>query len=173
VPEPRRKRVSIATALEIEKTGLFWIFPEPAGDTLKILGLKGDELGLGFSLRPGTTFEEACELAECINRWIADITLFEFYRPEYSSSEQEDRRHRWCRPSALALLSSWIARLGAKQSPSPRQPDRWDVVIGPLNRCALVKRAAPQKGISPGRGDRGLRTEGEVGGVGGCLPSNS
>ena len=58
--------------------GTFWIFPEPAGDVLKIVGPKGDELGLGFTLRHGTTFKEACELAVCMNRWIADITLFEF-----------------------------------------------------------------------------------------------
>jgi hypothetical protein len=56
--------------------GTCWIAPEPDGDVLKIIGPKGDDLGLGFTLRQGATLEEAHELAACMNRWIADIMLF-------------------------------------------------------------------------------------------------
>ena len=52
--------------------------------------------------------------------------------------------------------------------------DGAQLIAGMSTGPPMVKsRVGSAKRISPGRGDRGLRTEGEVRGVGGCLPSNS
>jgi hypothetical protein len=52
------------------------IVGEPFGTPLSIVGTKGDDLGVGFTLRPGMTIEEAREIAKCVNRWIVDIVLY-------------------------------------------------------------------------------------------------
>jgi hypothetical protein len=52
-----------------------WIAGEPTGDPLKVIGIDGDDLGVGFELPPGTTFEEAREVAKFMNEWISQIVL--------------------------------------------------------------------------------------------------
>jgi hypothetical protein len=52
-----------------------WIAGEPAGAPLKIVGTKGDDLGIGFNLRPGTTIKDAQKVAKFMNEWIVDIVL--------------------------------------------------------------------------------------------------
>ena len=48
-----------------------WIVTEPRRDGLKILGKNGF---IGFDLRPGTTFEQARQIAEYLNHHIDSIT---------------------------------------------------------------------------------------------------
>jgi hypothetical protein len=55
--------------------GVPWIAGEPAGDRLKIIGTKGNDLEIGFTLRPGTTHEQARKVAKCMNDWIVDTVL--------------------------------------------------------------------------------------------------
>jgi hypothetical protein len=49
---------------------------EPTGPALTIVGPEGEDLHLGFTLRPDTTMEEAQELAWLMNRRIAEIDLY-------------------------------------------------------------------------------------------------
>jgi len=53
-----------------------WIAGEPAGDTIKIVGAKGEDLNIGFTLQPGTTYQQAQDVAKYLNKWIVDIVLF-------------------------------------------------------------------------------------------------
>jgi len=62
-----------ATAME---DGTLLILAECEGDAIKIVGTDGQDMGIGFTLRPGTTHQEARALANSMNRWIADIRLF-------------------------------------------------------------------------------------------------
>jgi hypothetical protein len=55
--------------------GTPWLFGEPVGDTLKIVGTKGDDLHIGFYLRPGATLEDAHRVAKCMNDWLLDTVL--------------------------------------------------------------------------------------------------
>ncbi len=59
-----------------KEDGTPWIAGEPAGSPLKIIGTKGNDLGIGFTLRPGTTYQQAQEVAKYMNTWIVDIVLF-------------------------------------------------------------------------------------------------
>ena len=63
-PGTQPQKAQYCYCVKDRKEGSFWIFPEPAGDVLKIIGPKGDDLGLGFTLRQGATLEEAHELAD-------------------------------------------------------------------------------------------------------------
>jgi hypothetical protein len=51
-----------------------WIAGEH-GARLKIIGTKGNDLEIGFTLRPGTTHEQARKVAKCMNDWIVDTVL--------------------------------------------------------------------------------------------------
>lgn len=48
-----------------------WIMTEPRTESLKILGKNGF---IGFDLIPGTTFEQALQIAEYLNHHIDSIT---------------------------------------------------------------------------------------------------
>jgi hypothetical protein len=58
------------------ENGTPWIDGEPAGNTLKIIGSAGEDLQIGFTLRSGTTYEEAERVAKWMDDWIADIMLY-------------------------------------------------------------------------------------------------
>jgi hypothetical protein len=60
-----------------------WLCGEPtSGEPLRIIGADGEDLGVGFDLRPGTlgnasaTLEEAHKVARFLDDWIAEIVLF-------------------------------------------------------------------------------------------------
>ncbi len=59
-----------------KEDGTPWIAGEPSGRPLKIIGTKGNDLGIGFTLRPDMTYQQAQEVAEYMNKWIVDIVLF-------------------------------------------------------------------------------------------------
>ena len=48
-----------------------WIMTEPHSDRLKVLGTDGF---IGFDLKPGTTFDQAREIAQYLNQHIECIT---------------------------------------------------------------------------------------------------
>jgi hypothetical protein len=72
--EPQRGQYFYAVRETAE--GEPWIAGEPAGDRLKIIGTKGNDLEIGFTLRPGTTDEQARMVAGCKNDWIVDVVLY-------------------------------------------------------------------------------------------------
>jgi hypothetical protein len=53
-----------------------WIAAEPAGNPLRIVGTEGQDLNVGFNLRPGATIEQATQIARLMNDWIVSIELF-------------------------------------------------------------------------------------------------
>jgi hypothetical protein len=53
-----------------------WLGCEPAGNPLKIIGTKGEDLQVGFDLAPGTTRSEAEALVRAMNNAITHIVLF-------------------------------------------------------------------------------------------------
>jgi hypothetical protein len=53
-----------------------WIAGEPAGTPLTIIGTDGEDLQIGFTLRSGTTYEEAKRVANFMNDWMVDIMLW-------------------------------------------------------------------------------------------------
>ena len=53
-----------------------WIAGEPIGDTIEIVGDDGEDLEIGFTLRPGATLDDAEKLAKYMNEWIADTLLW-------------------------------------------------------------------------------------------------
>jgi hypothetical protein len=67
---------------EDKEDGTPWISANADGSSLKIIGPKGRDLGIGFTLRPGTTNAQAKELAQCMNKRIAEIQLFNVYEPD-------------------------------------------------------------------------------------------
>jgi hypothetical protein len=71
-----RQRGQYRFTVKEKEDGTPWIAGEPVGDTLKIIGPKGDDLEIGFMLRPGTTIQQAHEVARCMNNWIVDTVLF-------------------------------------------------------------------------------------------------
>ena len=56
--------------------GTPWIAGEPSGDMLKIIGTEGDDLNIGFTLRPGATLEDARNIAKFMNDRIVDAVLY-------------------------------------------------------------------------------------------------
>jgi hypothetical protein len=57
--------------------GTPWILGEPFGNTLKIVGTNGNDLHIGFYLRPGATLEDAHRVAASMNDWIVDTVLID------------------------------------------------------------------------------------------------
>jgi len=70
-----RQRGQYSYRVKETADGTPWIAGEPAGDPLKIIGTDGSDLEVGFTLRPGTTYQEALEVAKCTNEWIAEIVV--------------------------------------------------------------------------------------------------
>jgi hypothetical protein len=71
-----RQRGQYLYAVKEREDGTPWIAGEPAGDTIKIVGTKGDDLEIGYTLRPGTTIEQARMVAKCMSDWIVDVVLY-------------------------------------------------------------------------------------------------
>jgi hypothetical protein len=55
--------------------GTPFLFGEPTGVPLKIIGPTGEDLEVGFELAPGTTIDEAHSLARVMNSRITHIAL--------------------------------------------------------------------------------------------------
>jgi hypothetical protein len=53
-----------------------WVVAKPVGVSLKIPGKHGDDMLIGFNLRPGTSDEDALALSNLMNKLISDIELF-------------------------------------------------------------------------------------------------
>lgn len=53
-----------------------WLVGEPIGDTIKIVGADDEDRAIGFTLRPGATFDDANMVAKCMNDWIVDTVLY-------------------------------------------------------------------------------------------------
>jgi hypothetical protein len=73
--------------------GTPWIAGEPAGTPLTIIGTAGEDLQIGFTLRSGTTYEEAKRVEKWMNDWLVDLMLY------------------WQGDGALEEDWIWIARL--------------------------------------------------------------
>ena len=56
--------------------GTPWLVGEPVGNTIKIVGAKGEDMMIGFDLRPGATIDDAHKVAKFMNDWIVDTILF-------------------------------------------------------------------------------------------------
>lgn len=75
-PGVERQRGQYRYTVKETGEGNPWIVGEPVGDTIKIVGAEGDDLEIGFTLRPGATLDDAHKVAKCMNDWIVNTVLY-------------------------------------------------------------------------------------------------